>query len=465
MKSKETLRAAILAQVAEYHGVAFPSVPFVPGETPVPVSGRTFGADDVVRLAEATLDFWLTTGSFAEQFERDLARAVGVRHALLCNSGSSANLLAVSALTSPTLGVDRLRPGDEVITVAAGFPTTVNPIVQNGLVPVFVDIGVGGYDADVAAVAEAIGPRTRAIMLAHTLGNPFDLDAIGALAAQHDLWLIEDNCDALGSRYNERLTGTFGDLATLSFYPAHHITMGEGGAVLTDRPRLKTLVESFRDWGRDCWCAPGKADTCGKRFDCELGELPHGYDHKYIYSHIGYNLKATDMQAAVGVSQLEKLPRFIEARKRNWRRLRDGLRHLEEFLILPQATANSDPSWFGFALSVRSGAPFTRRALVRFLESRRIGTRLLFGGNLLRQPAYRDVPRRVVGDLDNTDFVMANTFWLGVFPGLTDQMVDYMVENVDGFVQAAAREGGETVTLPEPAVVYRSDTKGLHGWR
>jgi CDP-4-dehydro-6-deoxyglucose reductase, E1 len=429
------LRRAILEQVASYHEAAFAAREFVPGETPVPVSGRTFDADDLVHLADSALDFWLTAGRFAERFESELARAVGVRHAILCNSGSSANLLAVTTLTSPTLGSDRLLPGDEVITVAAGFPTTVNPLLQNGLVPVFVDIELGTYDALPERIAEAVSPRTRAIVLAHTLGNPFDLGAVSEVAARHDLWLIEDNCDALGSRFKDQWTGTFGDLATLSFYPAHHITMGEGGAVLTNRPRLKTIVESFRDWGRDCWCAPGKADTCGKRFDWQLGSLPHGYDHKYIYSHIGYNLKATDMQAAVGVSQLKKLPAFIEARKRNWQRLHEGLRAHDDVLIRPKPTAGSDPSWFGFALSVRHGAPFTRNELVRFLEGRRIGTRLLFAGNLLRQPAYQSITHRVVGDLTNTDFVMGNTFWIGVFPGLTDKMIDYMLESIDEFIR------------------------------
>jgi CDP-4-dehydro-6-deoxyglucose reductase, E1 len=433
------LRHAILEQVAAYHDVAFASRPFVPGESPVPVSGRTFDADDLVHLADSALDFWLTTGRFAERFESDLARAVGVRHALLCNSGSSANLLAVTALTSSTLGDDRLVPGDEVLTVAAGFPTTVNPILQNGLVPVFVDVELATYDALPATLEQAIGPRTRAIILAHTLGNPYDVEAVAALAARHDLWLIEDNCDALGARMGDKLTGTFGDLATLSFYPAHHITMGEGGAVLTNRPRLKTIVESFRDWGRDCWCAPGKADTCGKRFDWQLGSLPHGYDHKYIYSHIGYNLKATDMQAAVGVAQLKKLPAFIAARKRNWQRLHDGLRDLEDVLILPRATAGADPSWFGFAISVRPEAPFSRAGLVRFLESRKIGTRLLFGGNLLRQPAYQHITHRVAGELTNTDFVMTQTFWLGVFPGLTDQMIDFVIDSVHEYAAGSPR--------------------------
>jgi len=430
----EALTADILAKVAEYHDAAFRPAPFVPGESPVPVSGRVFDADDLAHLTRATLDFWLTAGAFAERFENDLARIVGVRHASLCNSGSSANLLAVSALTSDTLGDERLVPGDEVVTVAAGFPTTVNPLIQNGVTPVFVDIQLGTYDADPAAVAAAIGPRTRAIMLAHTLGNPFDLETIGAIAGANDLWLIEDNCDALGAQYRGQHTGTFGDLATLSFYPAHHITMGEGGAVLTSQPKLKRVVESFRDWGRDCWCAPGKADTCGKRFEWQLGDLPLGYDHKYIYSHIGYNLKATDMQAAVGVSQLRKLPGFIGARRRNWRRLRAGLAAAEEFLVLPHATPQSDPSWFGFAITVRPGAPFGRQELVRFLESRRIATRLLFGGNLLRQPAYRRISHRVVGDLAVTDLVAERTLWIGVYPGITDVMADYMVESVLDFI-------------------------------
>ncbi len=434
------LKAEILDRVRAYSDAAFRPGPFVPGETPVPVSGRVFDADDLAHLTEATLDFWLTTGRFAERFESELAKFVGIRHAVLCNSGSSANLLAVSALTSPSLGARRLVPGDEVITVAAGFPTTVNPIVQNGLVPVFVDIDLGTYEANAARVAEAVGPRTKAIVLAHTLGNAFDLDAIGGLARAHGLWLVEDNCDALGTRYKGRHTGTFGDLATGSFYPAHHITMGEGGAVLTSQPRLKTIVESFRDWGRDCWCKPGDADTCGKRFTWQLGDLPAGYDHKYIYSHLGYNLKATDMQAAVGVAQLRKLPQFIEARTRNWRRLRDGLRELEPFLMLPEATPHADPSWFGFAITVRPEAPFSRRDLIGYLESRKIGTRLLFGGNLLRQPAYRAVPHRVVGPLANTDLVMANTFWIGVYPGISETMVDYVVDEMRTFVLTDRRE-------------------------
>ena len=433
MPNPEALRARILEDVGEYYAAAFSSKPFVPGESPVPVSGRVFDAADLQLVTEASLDFWLTAGRFADQFEAKIARWVGTRFGMLCNSGSSANLLALSALTSPVLGDDRLSPGDEVITVAAGFPTTLNPIIQNNLTPVFVDVALGTYDADPARVAEAIGPRTRAIMLAHTLGNPFDLDAIGALARAHDLWLIEDNCDALGATFRGQATGTFGDLATLSFYPAHHITMGEGGAVLTSQPRLKTLVESFRDWGRDCWCAPGNADTCGKRFEWQLGDLPAGYDHKYTFSHIGYNLKATEMQAAIGVSQLDKLPRFIEVRRRNWSRLREALERESEFLILPVATPHSDPSWFGFAITVRPDAPFSRMDLIQFLESRKIASRLLFGGNLLRQPAYRHISHRIVGDLTNTDIVMNQTLWIGVFPGITDAMVDYVVECLQEF--------------------------------
>jgi CDP-6-deoxy-D-xylo-4-hexulose-3-dehydrase len=434
MGEAERLRQEILRLVGAYYVEAFPPKEFIPGETPVPVSGRVFDADELVHLIDASLDFWLTTGRYAEQFEREFARFMGVRHVILCNSGSSANLLALSALTSPKLGEQRLKAGDEVITVAAAFPTTVNPIVQNRLVPVFVDVELSTYNIDMRYLEEAISPRTRAIMLAHTLGNPFNVDAVLEVVKRHNLWLIEDNCDAVGSTYKGKLTGTFGDLATVSFYPAHHITMGEGGCVLTNSPKLKTLVESFRDWGRDCWCAPGKENTCGKRFEWQLGELPYGYDHKYIYSHIGYNLKLTDMQAAVGVAQLKKLPQFIEARKRNWKLLYEGLKPLEEFLILPQPTPGSDPSWFGFAITVRPEAPFTRNDLVRYLENHKIATRLLFGGNLIRQPAYQDVPHRVIGELKNTDIVMNHTFWVGVYPGLTEQMIAYVVETVTTFV-------------------------------
>ncbi len=350
-----------------------------------------------------------------------------MRHAILCNSGSSANLLALSALTSPKLNERQLRPCDEVITLAAGFPTTVNPILQNLLMPVFLDIELGTYNVNVALLETAVSSRTKAIMIAHTLGNPFNLDAVLEVANKHNLWLIEDNCDAVGSTYNGRLTGSFGHLSTVSFYPAHHITMGEGGCVLTNRAKLKKLVESFRDWGRDCWCAPGVANTCGKRFGWQLGDLPEGYDHKYIYSHIGYNLKMTDMQAAVGVAQLDKLPSFIATRKQNWQLLYDGLKRYEEFFVLPEATPNSDPSWFGFLLTVRPDAPFSRNELVQYLEANQVATRLLFSGNITRQPAYQNIPYRVVGDLTNTDTVMNQTFWIGVYPRINLEMIAYVL--------------------------------------
>lgn len=435
MSKAQALRQQILALVEQFHDEAYPKQEFVPGQSAVPVSGRVYDGSDISTLVDSSLDFWLTTGRFAEEFEKSFASFVGTRHALLCNSGSSANLLALSALTSAKLKERQLRPGDEVVTVAAGFPTTVNPIVQNNLVPVFVDIELGTYDPLPERLAEAIGPKTRAIMIAHTLGNPFNIQAVQALAKEHELWLIEDNCDALGSKYDGRLTGTFGDLATVSFYPAHHITMGEGGCVLTNSGPIKSLVESFRDWGRDCWCAPGVSDTCGKRFEWQLGDLPYGYDHKYIYSHVGYNLKATDMQAAVGVSQLKKLPGFIETRKKNWKFLKNGLQPYQDYLILPEATENSDPSWFGFLITLTEKAPFSRPELVRFLESRRIGTRQLFAGNLTRQPAYKEIPHRIVGDLSNTDIAMTNSFWVGVYPGLDEQMLQYVVDSIGAFIK------------------------------
>ena len=431
MSRADDLRERIRGMVAEYYREAFPASPFVPGTTPVPVAGRVFDEQELESLVDAALDFWLTTGRFAEQFEREFARFVGVREAVLVNSGSSANLLAMASLTSPKLGDRQLRPGDEVITLAAGFPTTVNPILQNGLVPVFVDIQIPTYNVDVSQLESALSSRTRAVIFAHTLGNPFDLDAVTAFVKKHGLWLIEDCCDALGSTYRGQKVGTFGDLATVSFYPAHHITMGEGGCVLTNQPLLRTLVESFRDWGRDCWCAPGNENTCGKRFDWQLGELPHGYDHKYIYSHVGYNLKATDMQAAVGVAQLRKLPAFVEARKRNFSHLKAGLRDLEEVFVMPEATPNSDPSWFGLPLLVRESAPFSRKALVEFLRSKKIGTRQLFGGNLVRQPAYAGLNFRVFGDLQTSDRVMNQAFWIGVYHGLTQPMLDYVLETMN----------------------------------
>jgi len=420
--------------VSSYHREAFPAGPFVPGETPVPVSGRVFDEEEIQYLVDSSLDFWLTTGRFADQFEREFAKLIGVREAILVNSGSSANLLAVSALTSEKLGDRSLMPGDEVITVAAGFPTTVNPIIQNGLVPVFIDVDIPTFNADVSQLEAAVSERTRAVIFAHTLGNPFDLDAVTTFTKKHNLWLIEDCCDAVGSTYRGQKVGTFGDLATVSFYPAHHITMGEGGCVLTNKPLLRTIVESFRDWGRDCWCAPGKADTCGKRFNWQLGELPHGYDHKYIYSHIGYNLKATDMQAAVGVAQLKKLPGFIEARKKNFATLMAGLSELREFFVFPRATDGSDPSWFGFPLMVRSGAPFSRTELVTFLEQKKIASRMLFGGNLVRQPAYQKIRHRVVGKLTNADVTMNQAFWIGVYPGLSSDALEYVATSFHSFV-------------------------------
>ena len=402
----DDLRQRILDLVETYATANWPATPFLPGESAVPVSGKVFDGADVRNLVDASLDFWLTTGRFAREFEPAFAACMGQAHALLVNSGSSANLLAVSALCSPTLGDRQLKPGDEVITCVAGFPTTVNPILQNQLVPVFLDVHIPTYNVDIRQLEAAIGPRTRAIVLAHTLGNPFDLDAVMAVARHHHLWVIEDCCDAVGARYDGQPVGTFGDLATVSFYPAHHITMGEGGAVLTSNPRLKKIVESLRDWGRDCWCEPGHDNTCGKRFDWKLGELPEGYDHKYTYSHIGYNLKATDMQAAVGLSQLKKLPSFIEARNRNFAHLLERLRPLEHWLQLPEWLPKAEPSWFGFPITLRPDETVNRRTLVQGLEAHHIGTRLLFGGNLLRQPAYRNIPHRVVDSLEGADAVM-----------------------------------------------------------
>jgi len=405
---------------------------FIPGESVVPVSGKVLDPEDFAALVDASLDGWLTAGRFHPLFERALARYVGARSAIFVNSGSSANLVALSGLTSEKLGKRALQPGDEVLTVAAGFPTTVNPIIQNGLTPVVVDIELGTYDAIADRLREAVGPKTRAIMMAHTLGNPFDLDTVRELCREHHLWLVEDSCDALGSTYDGQRTGSFGDTATVSFYPAHHITTGEGGAVFVKSPLVRKQVESFRDWGRDCYCETGHDNTCLKRFEWQIGDLPLGYDHKYIYSHIGYNLKATDMQAAVGVAQLKKLPRFIDRRRANFARLRQALEPLQEHLILPEATPGSEPSWFGLPLTLREPSHVSRNALIAFLDSRRIGTRLLFGGNLLRQPAYRAIPHRRVGALEEADRVMRQTFWVGVFPGLSDAMLDYIAASIRG---------------------------------
>jgi CDP-6-deoxy-D-xylo-4-hexulose-3-dehydrase len=425
------LRRRILDLSEEYARRVHSPRNFVPGESSVAVSGKVMSPADMRNLVDSSLDMWLTAGRFSDEFETRFAEFFGTKYSLLVNSGSSANLAAFSALTSPLLRGKRIKPGDEVITVAAGFPTTVNPIIQNGCIPVFIDTHVPTYNADVSMLEEARSDKTRAVMFAHTLGNPFDLSAVKAFCEKHDLWLIEDCCDALGATYDGKPVGTFGNIATVSFYPAHHITMGEGGAVMTDRSALKKILESFRDWGRDCYCPPGKDNTCGNRFGWQLGNLPKGYDHKYTYRHIGYNLKVSDMQAAVGLSQLDRAPEFIAARRHNFQILTEGLRDLQEFLILPEATANSDPSWFGFPIAVRPDGPRTREQIVRYLEEHKVATRLLFGGNLLRQPAYRDVNCRVIGDLPQADFIMNNVFWIGVFPGL-----DYMIETLHAALKA-----------------------------
>ncbi|MFE2022821.1 lipopolysaccharide biosynthesis protein RfbH [Streptomyces sp. NPDC059499] len=405
---------------------------FVPGETPILPSGAVFDEDDRVSLVEAALNMRIAAGPAAQQFEREFATLLGRRKAHLTNSGSSANLLALTALTQRELGKRRLRPGDEVITVAAGFPTTVNPIVQNGMIPVMIDVSLRTYNTTAERVAEAVGPRTKAIMIAHALGNPFPVAEVREIADEHGLHFIEDNCDAVGSSYRGRPTGSFGDVATASFYPAHHLTMGEGGCVVTDRVALAKVIESLRDWGRDCWCPPAASDTCHKRFGHQLGRLPKGYDHKYTFSRVGYNLKTTDLQAALGLTQLAKLPEFGAARRRNWQRLREGLEGVRG-LHLPEATPGSDPSWFGFVLTVTDDAPFDRAELISFLESRKIGTRMLFSGNLARQPAYQDVEFRVVGDLRNSDIITERTFWIGVYPGLTSEMIDYVAASIREF--------------------------------
>jgi CDP-6-deoxy-D-xylo-4-hexulose-3-dehydrase len=429
-----SLRAMILEMVGEYARRHHAPRPFVPGDSPVPVSGKVYGAEEVCSLVDSALDFWLTTGRFNAAFEERLAGRLGVRHALTTNSGSSANLLALSSLTSHYLRGDALKPGDEVITVATGFPTTVNPSLQYGLVPVFVDVDIPTYNIRPDMIEAAVSSRTRAIMIAHTLGNPFDLGEVMRVAEKHNLWVVEDCCDALGATYRGQGVGTFGHIGTLSFYPAHHITMGEGGAVFTDKPRLKRVIESMRDWGRDCWCAPGMDNTCGKRFCRKLGELPFGYDHKYTYSHCGYNLKITDMQAAVGLAQLDRLEDFIAARQRNFDQLTALFAPLEELFILPRPTPDSQPSWFGYPITLREKTPFSRDDLVQFLDSKKIGTRLLFGGNLIRQPYMRGRDYRVVGDLANADIVTDRTFWIGIYPGLGTDHLEYVVKNIKDFV-------------------------------
>lgn len=432
MHKHATGREEILRLVEEYGDATFAPKAFVPGSTVVPPSGKVIGGHEIRMLVDAALDGWLTTGRFNDEFQTRLAKFIGVEHAFTVNSGSSANLVAMTTLTSPKLRKRQLKPGDEVITVAAGFPTTVNPSIMNGLVPVFLDVDIPTYNVDTTLLEEAVSDKTRAIMIAHTLGNPFNVTEVLRVAKKYNLFVIEDCCDALGSRYDGQNVGTFGDVGTVSFYPAHHITMGEGGAVFTSDPFFKKIGESIRDWGRDCYCEPGQDNTCGKRFGWRLGDLPYGYDHKYTYSHLGYNLKITDMQAAVALAQMDRLDFFIQKRKDNFSFLKSRLKGLDEYIILPEATPGSDPSWFGFPITLRAGSE-QRRELQRFLEENRIGSRLLFAGNLLRQPYFKHVDYRVVGELRNTDAIMNQTFWLGVFPGLGEPQLDFVVDRLYTF--------------------------------
>ncbi len=435
MRTEIEIREEIFERVAELYSLKRGQERFIPEETQVNYAGRVYDEREMISLVDASLDFWLTAGRYAKQFEEDLAKFLGVKYCLLTNSGSSANLLAISALTSPKLGEKRLHPGEEVITTACGFPTTLNPIIQNNLTPVFIDIDLGTYNIQTNKIEEAITNKTKAIFIPHTLGNPVQLDKILQLVKEYDLWLIEDNCDALGSKYDSKYTGSFGHISTCSFYPAHHITMGEGGAVLTDDPLLKKIIASFRDWGRDCWCDTGCDSTCGKRFGWQLGSLPRAYDHKYIYSHIGFNFKVTDMQAAIGVEQLKKLKNFKERRGKNFKAFYETLKFYEDFFILPKAEAKSEPNWFGFPMLVKENAPFTRERIVRYLEENKIATRMLFGGNLIRQPAYENINCRTANILMNTDLVMNNLFWIGVYPGLTDEMVNYINTKFEDFLK------------------------------
>lgn len=429
------IRSEIFDSIKELYSLRSSDKKFVPGVSRIPYAERVYDANEMITLVDSSLDFWLTADKYARRFENNMAEFLGVRHCLLTNSGSSANLLAMTALTSPKLGERRLKPGDEVITVAAAFPTTINPIIQNNLVPVFVDVDIGTYNINIAEARKAVSPRTKAIVLAHTLGNPFNLVEITNLAQENDLWLIEDNCDALGSKYKNRFTGTFGHISTFSFYPAHHITMGEGGALATNDDELKTLIRSFRDWGRDCQCESGHDNACGMRFECQFGDLPRGYDHKYVYSHIGYNLKVTEMQASIGVEQLAKLPIFIESRKKNWTILYEGLKKYNEHLVMPSPTTDSDPSWFGFLITVKRYAPFSKNDIVNHLEKKLIATRPLFAGNILRHPAYKAIEHRICGTLDNTDYIMNNTFWIGVYPGLTEDRMKYILDMFESFMK------------------------------
>ncbi|MGI2012762.1 lipopolysaccharide biosynthesis protein RfbH [Shewanella oncorhynchi] len=431
--SKELIRKQIADLVDQYAAIEYAPKIFIPGETVVPPSGKVLGANELKMMVEASLDGWLTTGRFNDAFEKRLAEYLGVPYVLTTTSGSSANLLALTALTSPKLGDRQLKPGDEVITVAAGFPTTVNPTIQNGLVPVFVDVDIPTYQIKPEMIEAAVTDKTKAIMVAHTLGNVFDLTEARRVADKYNLWLIEDCCDALGSTYDGKMVGQFGDIATVSFYPAHHITMGEGGAVFTKSKELRTLIESFRDWGRDCYCAPGCDNTCKKRFDQQLGSLPQGYDHKYTYSHLGYNLKITDMQAACGLAQMDSVEKFVEQRKANYQYLKDGLASCAEFIILPEATEKSDPSWFGFPITIKPQSGIDRVALLKFMDQYKIGTRLLFAGNLTRQPYFKNVEYRVVGELTNTDIIMNHTFWIGVYPGLSKAHLDFIIQKFEEF--------------------------------
>ena len=436
MKQEETkIREEIFEKVRDLYSLKFKNKQFIPRKTPVRYAGRVFDERELINLVDASLDFWLTAGRYAEEFESRFAEYFDVSDAILVNSGSSANLIALSTLTSKKLGNKRLRPGDEVITIAAGFPVTIAPVIQNGLIPVFVDVNIGTYNAIPEQIDKAISSKTRAIFMAHTLGNPFELDSVMEIVEKHDLWLVEDNCDAVGSTYHGKLTGTFGHLATVSFYPAHHMTLGEGGCVLTNDDELAHIARSFRDWGRDCYCGPGENNTCGKRFTQQFGTLPNGYDHKYVYSEVGYNLKVTDMQAAIGVAQLDKLEGFTQKRKENFKKLYEGLKPFEDKIILPQATPNSNPSWFSFLITVRKNARFSRNELTSFLEQNGIETRNLFAGNLMRQPAFQDKPLRKINDLENTDYIMNNTFFVGVYPGIDDAQNQYMLDTFTKFFQ------------------------------
>jgi len=434
MNSAKKIKEEILSKVRKFYKLA-PKKRFIPGESNVNYAGRVFNSDELVNLVDSSLEFWLTAGCYAGEFERKFPDFLGVKYCFLVNSGSSANLLAVSALTSPLLKDRRLKPGDEVITTACGFPTTLNPIIQNNLIPVFIDVNLGSYNIEAEDIEKAVAKKTKAIFVAHTLGNPVNIDKIKKIAKKYGLWFIEDNCDALGSKYNDRYTGSFGDIATSSFYPAHHITMGEGGAVLTSDPLLRRIILSLRDWGRDCWCGPGHDNTCKKRFNQKFGGLPFGYDHKYVYSHIGYNLKITDMQAAIGCAQLKKLPKFISLRKRNFVYLYRFLEKHEGYFLLPQWEENAQPSWFGFPVLVKENAPFSRNDIVNYLEKNKIATRMLFGGNLLCQPAYKGIKRRVSGSLTNTDIVMKQLFWIGVYPGIDKACLHYICDSFDRFLK------------------------------